>query len=145
MFLCGRRCGRPCGSGSVWTATRCARAAGTSSTPGTVICYFLLSGNRRDGLITLTSNLTPGAAPPATDPWRAATSHWVSLHMDNRDENQTHIQAAYHIYQFSNLTIPFLQRKWRGRSTVTSSESSPSFVSSILCTYLLQFFFIVVV
>ena len=40
--------------------------------------YFLLSGNRRDALITLTSNLTPGAAPPATDPWRAATSHWVS-------------------------------------------------------------------
>ena len=34
-----------------------------------------------------------------------------------------------------------MQRKWRGRSTVTSSESSPSFVSSILCTYLLQFFY----
>ena len=40
-------------------------------------CSFVMSGY--GGMVwSLTSNLTPGAAPPATDPWRAATSHWVS-------------------------------------------------------------------
>ena len=39
-----RRCGRPCGSGSVWTGTRCARAAGTSWTPGEASLCLVTEG-----------------------------------------------------------------------------------------------------